>query len=175
MFKNHDLDRFIIGGDPLEDTKLYGVAMTDFLAFGDTGYADLQKPAIPPPDRLSTLGHLYRLSGILCGRIRDMVGGPYATASCHEQNMSAEEYLDQTDHPPFDNTPGMNAVHNTLEWLYPRLQNRTFHDVHDPVEKNTRQRPRLSIVLEKLDFGYTFNQHNSGTEANLASRLKASQ
>jgi hypothetical protein len=172
MFKNQDLNQFVIGGDPLNDNNLYGVAMTDFLAFGDTGYADLQKPAIPPPDRLSTLGHLYRLSGILCGRIRDMVGGPYAAATCHVQDMSAEEYFDQTDHPPFDNTPGMNAVRNTLEWLYPRLQNRTFHDVHDPAEKNTQQLPHLSIVLEKADFGYTFNQHNNGTEANLQSRFE---
>jgi hypothetical protein len=38
--------RRIIGGDPLDDTKSYAVAMTDFLAFGDTGYTDLQKPAI---------------------------------------------------------------------------------------------------------------------------------
>jgi hypothetical protein len=172
IFKNHDLDQFIIGGDPIEDNKLYSVAMTDFMAFGDTGYSALQKPAIPPPDRLSTIGRLYRLSGILCGRIRDLIQGPYAAIACHEQDMSFEEYFDQSDHPPFDTTPGMDPLHNTLEWLRPRLANRTFHDVHDPVEMQTQQRSRFSIVLEKMDFGYTFNQHNNGTEANLQSRFE---
>jgi hypothetical protein len=35
-----------------------------------------------------------------------------------------------------------------------------------------QQRPRFSITLEKMDFGYTFNQHNNGTEALLQSRFE---
>ena len=56
----------LVNAQPVQDGYLYSVAVTDFLAFGDTGYSDFLTPAVPPPFRMRDFRTLHPISNIVC-------------------------------------------------------------------------------------------------------------
>ena len=169
MFQDANTKSLIVNGIPVEDGKLYGVAMTDYLAFGDTGYADLQKPAVPPGDRVSGKMLLVSLSGLLCKAIQDTVEG-FHKADCHSRPVSGKDYLDDLASRPFDSTPGITPVRHVIDWATFRRTQNIFKSLKGR-ELAAEQRRLFSLTLDKVDFGYTLNEHNNGTEAQLTSKF----
>jgi 2',3'-cyclic-nucleotide 2'-phosphodiesterase (5'-nucleotidase family) len=169
LFQDAESKSLIVGGIPADDARLYAVAMTDYLAFGDTGYPDLQKPAVPPLDRVSDNMTMVSLSGLLCKAITETVDG-YKDTTCHDVPVRGKYYLDHLVNRPFDTTPGITPPRHIVDWLtFRRTQN--IFEAATPAEKAVQQRRLFSFTLDKADFGYTLNEHNNGTEAQLASKF----
>ncbi len=150
----------LVAGKLLDPKKLYSVAVTDFLGYGDTGYPALQG-AEPPPDTPWSKTKLLALS--------DAIG------------------TDPTIHPTDPDTPGPVKAKDVLDSIIrvPQLPwSQIFHPAPiftgyskaltkalvndgkpetDQLELAFRQRPMWSVELYKADFGYSMAAH-SGLE-----------
>ena len=166
----------IINGSPEQDANLYSLAATDFLAIGDTGYPDLQKPAVPPAYRLKEFPHLYSLGGLVCREIAGRVPA-FAAAPCgplgspanqtpKPDYLTSNQYLDTLNQRPFDSTKGYTPFRQTLAWLVPSLHYHSqfsFYSGANATEAASHQRPIWYLTLEKADFGLTLNVHRNLT------------
>lgn len=159
--------QFLVNGEPLEDRRLYALAVTDYLARGDTGYPELQQPAVPPPKRLRDLGLLSRLSTLVCGAL---AAGPQA-ARCGDRKFPAIGYLDETAQQPLDATPGLTPWQRLRTWPAHGLNRPSPFPAAHSLEFATQMRRVWSVALEKLEGSYSLYQHNSDTEANLSSKF----
>ncbi len=56
---------YIVDGAPIADDKMYKVATTDYLAFGDTGYPELNQPAVGNGQRAGELRAASSLSDLV--------------------------------------------------------------------------------------------------------------
>lgn len=108
----------LIRGVPVDDNKLYGVAMTDYLAFGNTGYPELASEAVPPPVRVTSLSALVRLTGLAC---EDLPPG-VTKGSCQAEEIPAADYFDALRQRPFDTTRGLTAWAQLRYWATHPLQ-----------------------------------------------------
>ncbi len=167
IIEDAETGQFLVNGQAVEDGRLYAIAVTDYIAHGDTGYPELQKPAVPPPKRLRDLGVLSRLSSLVCGAI---AADPRA-AGCGEQTLSAFDYLDETAQQPLDTTPGFTPWQRLRKWPSHGLRRPSPFGAAHPLEFGAQMRPVWSVALEKLEGSYGLYQHNRGTEANLSSKF----
>jgi hypothetical protein len=103
----------IIAGQPIDDNRLYGVAMTDYLAFGDTGYPELSAEAVLPRVRVTSLGRLHRVAGLACERLIGAVPGGCAES----EPIESSRYFDNITLKAFDVSPGLNAAQQLQRWL----------------------------------------------------------
>jgi hypothetical protein len=106
----------LIRGQPIEDNKLYGVAMTDYLAFGDTGYPELTSEAVLPRVRITSVGILHRLTGLACGHL------PGAGVCPDNEPIDSSGYFQPVAQLPFDTTPGLTAAEQLRRWVTSALQ-----------------------------------------------------
>lgn len=108
----------VIRGQPVDDNQLYGVAMTDYLAFGDTGYPELSSEAVLPRVRITSVGTLHRLTGFACERAS--VG---AAADCPDARpIDSPDFFDPIVQTPFDTNAGLSALQQFRHWLRSPLQ-----------------------------------------------------
>ncbi|MCC6538530.1 MAG: hypothetical protein IT162_13320 [Bryobacterales bacterium] len=147
-----------VNGQALEDNTLYSVAMTDFLAFGETGYTELQSPAVPPAERTRELARLPRIADT----VLEMVAG---TAS--RPLLSFSTYLDRTSHLAFSPGPAATAwnqfaslVHDTLLERQPRLT--------APAVRLGQTRAFWRLFLDKAEGGFANYGHNREKQDNLS-------
>lgn len=89
-----DRRSWYVNGSEIEDQRLYSVAMTDFLAFGDTGYAAMRTPAVPPPYRPRNIGNPERLLDVVAEALP--LRTPFTRAA-----LPLSAYLDHSFHLPF--------------------------------------------------------------------------
>ena len=108
----------LVRGQPVNDNKLYGVAMTDYLAFGNTGYPELASEALPPPVRATSMKSLVRLTGLACGQLPLHV----TNGSCQAEEIAAADYFDALRQRPFDTTHGLTAWAQLQYWATHPLQ-----------------------------------------------------
>ena len=106
----------MIRNQPIADDKLYGVAMSDFLAFGDTGYPELSSEAVPPPVRVTTLSALNRLTGLACAQLSAKSKRPVADDACQTGEMPVRDYFDAIVQKPFDTSAGLDAFQQLRLW-----------------------------------------------------------
>jgi hypothetical protein len=144
----------LIRGAFIDPKKLYSVAITDYLANGDTGYPMLQN-AQPAPADLWSQTQLRSIARAIEEQILD---GKFKTTD------RATEILDSALHnpvPPAKPTVGLKAWASNL-----------FKDPAGEVYRNsvlegkTQQRPRWIVDLYKADASFALFKH-TGTEPQL--------
>jgi hypothetical protein len=108
----------LIRGQLVEDNKLYGVGMTDYLAFGDTGYPELSSEAILPRVRVTSLQGLDRLTGLTCQQLPVSL----TANDCQTREIQASQYFDAIANRPFDTSPGLAVLRYLRLWATHPLQ-----------------------------------------------------
>ena len=147
-----------IRGQQVQDNKLYGVGMTDYLAFGNTGYPELASEAIQPVVRLVSLKSLNRLTGLACEKLPK----DFTRNSCQSDEISASDYFAAIRQRPFDTTRGLTAWLEFRDWATHPLQSQpnatTFVARKTDVPENVVERRGLWwFTLQNLSFGYNLN------------------
>ncbi len=102
----------VIRGQAVEDNRLYGVAMTDYLAFGNTGYPELSSEAVQPVVRLVSLKDLNRLTGLACNQLP----ADFTRGSCQSDRIKASDYFEAIKQRPFDTSRGLTAWLEFRDW-----------------------------------------------------------
>jgi hypothetical protein len=142
----------LIGGAYIDTKKLYSIAITDYLANGDTGYPMLQKAQPAPADRWSQT-KLQSLSEAISKQVLD------GTLPGH---LKATDFLDSALRPipPAPPSIGLSDLANNL------FHNRAGDIAQsNTLEGKTQQRMRWSIDLYKADGSFSlFAHHGSETE-----------
>jgi hypothetical protein len=161
-----DPSQRLAGGRLLDPRSLYAVALTDFLANGDTGYPALQG-AQPPPVQL--------WSKVKFKSVLDSVGDLLALHSKNEWNRdvdldglvrAAANATPLPDKPP--PAPANTALQTSTGW-FAHLVKTDEAKGQSPLEEIVQQRPLWSLSLYKADASYSLAVHN-GTEASLTQR-----
>jgi hypothetical protein len=147
-----------IHGQPIDDNKLYGVAMTDYLAFGNTGYPELSSEAIPPVVRVVSLRDLNRLSGLAC----EQLPAPVTRGSCQADPIPADEYFAAISQQPFDTTRGITAWLAFRRWFQQPIEPQPIATTILPFPKGNPEieaehRPYWWFTLQNVSLGYNLN------------------
>jgi hypothetical protein len=144
----------LIRGEPVQDQKLYGVAMTGYLAFGDTGYPEFASEAVRPPVRLTSLTGLNRLTGLACLRLPP---NPAANA-CQAEEIQSAQYFDAIRLIPFDTSPGLTALGQLRQWASHPLNEQNiptmFEKPTDTPENVVERRGLWWLTLENMSLAY---------------------
>ncbi len=147
-----------IRGQAIEDNKLYGVAMTDYLAFGNTGCPELSSEAIQPVVRVVSLKDLNRLTGLACKELPEEV----SQGSCQSESIPASEYFAAIRQRPFDTTHGLTAWIELRRWatrpLQPQPNGSTLLEKSTNEPENVIERRGLWwFMLQNVSLGYNLN------------------
>ena len=147
-----------IRGQEVQDNKLYGVGMTDYLAFGNTGYPELASEAIQPVVRLVSLKSLNRLTGLACQRLPK----DFTRNACQSDEISAADYFSAIEQRPFDTTRGLTAWLQLRDWATHPLETQpnatTFVARKTNVPENVVERRGLWwFTLQNVSLGYNLN------------------
>jgi hypothetical protein len=147
-----------IHGQAIDDNRLYGVAMTDYLAFGTTGYPELSSEAIPPVVRVVSLQDLNRLTGLACQQLP----ADFTRGSCQAEPIAASDYFAAIAQRPFDTTRGVTAWLEFRRWLKQPLEPQPIAATvlapssRDP-ETEVEHRPYWWFTLQNVSLGYNLN------------------
>lgn len=132
--------------------------MTDYLAFGNTGYPELSSEAIQPVVRVVSLKDLNRLTGLACKELPDAI----SQGSCQAESIPAADYFAAVRQRPFDTTRGVTAWLELRRWatrpLQPQLNGSTFlGKISDAPEKVVERRGFWWVTLQNMSLGYNLN------------------
>ena len=165
VFQELATKAILVNSQPIQDAALYSVAVTDYLAFGDTGYTEFLTPAVPPAFRLLDFSKLHPIANTVCLAIRNALTRAhpeFSKADCGPESLKASEYEDESDLKPFDTTAGYTAWRQFVAWAIPSFQyHRSFplYAGTSLAEKVSQQKPRFSFRVEKTDLSIAINQH----------------
>ena len=149
-------DTFTVHGNQLDVKALYSVALTDFLAFGDTLYPDLAAPELAPADTIHTFDHqgFRPIANIVA---KDLYPGV-------ETRLTPAEYFDTTKDLPADRTRGFSDTVKTIDWFehwaLAYAFTPTLGDTGNTPETNAQHRPLTFFNLEKLNVAYNLTTVN---------------
>ena len=167
ILQDPETGQWMVNGEPVADGRLYALAVTDYLALGDTGYPELQQPAVPRPMRPREFKTLSRLSSLLCHAVASSPG----PAGCGDKTFDASGYFDPTTDQPSDTAAGFTPRQRLLRWPSHGLKRPTPYASANALEYATQMRPVWSVTLDRLEGAYSLYRHNSRTEAELASKF----
>ena len=145
----------LINGQYIDPKKLYSIAITDYLANGDTGYPVLQNAEPVPMDRWSETK--FRTLGAAIAT--EVISGKLPSRE------KAAEYLDLADHiaPQLKEQPGFVA------WWKGLRQSDTLGLI-PAIERYAQEKTIWSISLYKADASFALFYHN-GNESQLGQRF----
>jgi hypothetical protein len=146
-----------VNGAAIDPNRLYSVAATDYLAFGDTGYTGLRPATLP---RIGTF-ELVRLASLVCHRISA------TDPSCKLPVLAAGNYFDQTDATVLDPKPPATALDDLEKWIHVTSAKKPADDSEDRAQNRTY----WSAALEKADVGYSFYHHDPASQVQLKSEF----
>jgi hypothetical protein len=153
----------VVHGQYLDSKAIYGLAATDFVAYGDTGYSSFQS-AEPDPDPPLHKQTLFPLADIVAGHflrpyLQAPPTGPVLTRLPGEDFLDARSLAEPPPAPPSKQTFG--------NWLRGIGDNDELkgYDAKS-AEMTAQQAPFLSFDLYKMDVGYNLFAHN-GSEASI--------
>ena len=158
----------LIQGQYMDPKALYGVALTDFLAYGDTGYPSFQG-AEPVPDEPLFEQTLYPLAD----NVADHYLKPRNPKLKIMTSLPAKKFLDERiPSPP---APPANANQGSFgQWANGLLIFKSHDELtgfaRNNPEMQAQQGPFWMVDLYKLDAGYSLFAHN-GNEASIGTRF----
>lgn len=172
IFRDPVSFRYIVNGAPLDEEKPYLVAMTDFLAFGDTGYPELAQELTGGAERAADVRVQSRLSELVLNRLR----AP-ETAAARGKAINFSTYLDYLDWPGFPTEPEATLAMQFGEYFHaagasaPRFPG-LEKGKSTSAETLTQTRPRWRMVLERSDISWADYWHNQSSQAALLSAFE---
>jgi hypothetical protein len=158
--------KWYVNGAPLDPNRLYTVATTDFIAFGDTDYPMLKSADGLQAPRLRDRKVLTPLTSVVCRAL--LAGDP---ALCPAARLETDYYLDSINILP------ANARQLPGAWEVAEARTRDALVPHDPLRGaapasvRVQRRPVSSFTLEKLEGSYNQYVHNRASESSLASQF----
>ncbi len=166
VFQERATNTILVNAQPLEDKRLYIVAVTDYLAFGDTGYTEFLTPAVPPPFRMRDFRmSSHPVANIVCRSIQKALipsNSDFAKVDCGPEALQASDYEDDSSLLPFDTTAGYTAWRQFVAWAIPSLQYHRSFPIYAGAtlaEKASQQKARFSFTVEKTDLSVSVNAH----------------
>jgi hypothetical protein len=168
IFRDPDSLRYIVNGAPIEDDKPYLVAMTDYLAFGDTGYPELAQELTGGPERAANIKVQSRLSELVLNRLRD----PEAAKLARGKAIDFSTYLDYLEWPGFPVEPEATLAMQFSEYFRTAATGTpSFTSLNKGATTNqetlTQTRPRWRLVLERSDISWSDYWHNQSSQSAL--------
>ncbi len=165
--------RLIVNGAPVESEKPYLVAMTDFLAFGDTGYPELAQELVGAPERPHELKVQARISELVLDRLR----GPEVARAARGNGTAFGTYMDYIDWPGFPVEQEATLAMQFREYFHsnasgsPKFPGLKQGETKD-TETLTQTRPRWRLVLERSEVAWTDYWHNQASQGALLSAFE---
>ena len=135
---------YIVGGQKLDPKALYGIAVTDYLAFGDTGYPDLSTSLTPFPFRPSNDKEYTTLAGAVCKALNGK-----------DCRVTEKAPLEVSNVSPIHPAPVYSGGRHFAQWINALKPVRT-----GALSSGEQQRAINSVTLSTLDFGYVHYFHN---------------
>jgi 2',3'-cyclic-nucleotide 2'-phosphodiesterase (5'-nucleotidase family) len=155
----------VVNGATVDPNKLYSVATTDYLAYGDTGYAAF---AAARPLPISDLVNLTVLSRLVCRAI-----GPPSDCS-EDPSRKASPYFDTSRDAPLLQTQSASGFADLAKWA---AELKTVHappatptaggGAGAPAEQQAQDHTFWTVALEKSDLTYSAYQHTPAAESAL--------
>ena len=179
VFEDPDSKKWVVDGAPLEDDKPYKVALTDYLAFGDTGYPELSQPLSGREQRPAELEVNERISEIV-----------YRQLSAAHQGQPAEQrrrtefssYFDHTLWEPSLTPPTarfgqrMSAYFDFAKRLTPVLPGvKKGSPLGKDAETMAQVRSRWRFINEKTEFSLSRSRNNQPDQSELLRRFQGVQ
>jgi hypothetical protein len=149
---------WLVDGQIIDPGRLYSVATTDYLAYGDTGYVGLKAANLP---RLAKLETLVPLSEVVCRAVTDP-----ADPSCGSARLDARQYFDLTLLQP-PSKAQQRPFDDLQKWIKSVVPLAKPIKVVDSEELQVQNHPLWSITLEKADISYSIYQHTPQSQAQL--------
>lgn len=163
-------DTWIVNTAPLDKNKLYTVAMSDYIALGDTGYPDLAKPPFgDPPRQILSTRRFQTISGAVCQNMMEAAKNePKIAVQCAPE-IHPERYYDSLQDTPSDPRDGKTVWAALQLWSY-------FHgkrgeqltpdqkrvakdivrrDIVGKTDERVQERPTWQFSLDKLAIGFS--------------------
>lgn len=151
---------YFVNGEAIDDSRLYGLAVTDYIGMGDTGYPELLAKAPVAPDRVVQLKRLSRIATMLCERISAAVPA-LQTAACHVADPAAANdvrwQLDAANQQPADTTHGLWAPRRLFRWFVPPPARQPIANRpgQNPTERIVQDREVWKVILDSAQLGYS--------------------
>lgn len=144
-----DAKTFLINDEPLDENRLYSVATSDYIGFGDTGYPDLLSGAVDAKTGPRDLPDTFRsVSTAVCMIL--------SQSGC-EDDLARDRYFDHITTAPSDMRPGVTLGHRFLLaspfWMRKRSVELTG------LERKVQQRVYTDFALERFSFGFSSLAH----------------
>jgi len=167
-FLDPETRKYVVNGAPIEDDKPYLVAMTDFIAYGDTGYPELAQELGGAPPRPSELQAQSRISELVLDRLR----GTVEANAARGQGKRFGTYMDYLEWPGFPAEPEATLRMQFSEHFragrngtpqFPGMINGTTKNL----ESLTQMLPRWRVVLEHSEIAWTDYWHNQANQTAL--------
>ena len=152
---------WFVNGEPILDNALYSVAMTDFLSYGDTGYTQLQSPAVPPAQRFTKMDGLLRVSDQLQATLCELADSQARLVCAHSgssiERIAPEEYFDVSSLRPFEAAPNASLGDQLAQKL--REGRTRLPKLATTGDRLGQQRPYWRFFIDKseLSFAGYFN------------------
>ena len=172
IFEDRVTSTLIVNGEAVDDNKVYTVATSDYVGLGDTGYSDLLTTPVGSPITPADIKSVQYISGLICREIA-LANQWKGNEICHAKDIDTTDYFADLQQFPFDTTPGFTPLRHLISWAKIHKRRPALYSSNkvDTLEQSFQQRPVWSLSLSKLAAGFTMNQHNNGTEANVANRF----
>ncbi|HEY6253057.1 MAG TPA: 5'-nucleotidase C-terminal domain-containing protein, partial [Candidatus Angelobacter sp.] len=163
---------YLINGKPLDPNALYTVAISDFIALGDTGYPELATPPVGDPDPpASPRGEVSTVSAVTCREIKSQASNP--SDFCNE-DIPAKDFPDRAANRKPDDARAVNTnVHKFYAWTFLRrhLGQPTGHlpaatrveAVQAAMQKRVEDDTNWNWSFDKLSIGFSGVAH-TGSE-----------
>lgn len=169
IFEDRVTSDLMVNGEAVDDNKVYTVATSDYVGLGDTGYSDLLTTPVGRPITPADIKSVQYVSGLIC-REMALANQWKGNEICHAKDIDTTDYFADLQQFPFDTTPGFTPLRHLISWAKIHKRRPALYSSNkvDTLEQSFQQRPVWILSLSKLAAGFTMNQHNNGTEANVA-------
>jgi len=171
VFLDQESKKYVVNGSPIEDEKPYLVAMTDFLAFGDTGYPELAQEVVGSAERPADLEVQPRISELVLDRLRK----PEEAKLARGKGTNFGTYMDYLEWPGFPVEPEATLIVQFKEYFQsaangsPQFPGLVKAETKS-AETLTQVRPRWRVMLERAEVAWSDYWHN---QANQGALLRA--
>ncbi|MBI2686692.1 MAG: hypothetical protein HYX27_10280 [Acidobacteria bacterium] len=173
IFQDPETRRFVVNGAPVEDDKPYLVAMTDFLAFGDTGYPELAQELVGGTPRAAALEAQPRISELVLDRLRN----PDNKLAARGRGTNFGTYMDYLEWPGFPVEPEATLAMQFKEYFQttangsPQFPGMTGGRPKSN-ETLTQTRDRWRLVLERVEVAWSDYWNNQPNQSALLSAFE---
>jgi 5'-nucleotidase, C-terminal domain len=161
---------YLINGRPLDPNALYTVATSDYIALGDTGYADLATPPVGDPSPATSASEqIVTISGSACNTLK--------SSDCHDSLPRKGYYDELANRAPDDRRKGDTDWHKFYAWTFlhkdlgqPYTEHRPQEppgadDIRNEMSKRVGVERKWDFSADKLSIGFTALTHSDSEQA----------